>query len=107
MAEMIISHMKKYAKAEIQKQYDAQFPPGWEKEEMKRSSEDSTALDDLVQVIIKSKQEKECEKALQKFRDYLTPQGMIKTGYHFNHKLLLEAFEFYEKKYHSFSKQEK
>jgi anaerobic selenocysteine-containing dehydrogenase len=36
-----------------------------------------------------------CANALQAFRDYLKPQGVIKKGKHFNAELLVKAFEKY------------
>jgi TPR repeat protein len=102
MTEMIIAYLKKYAEPEIKRQYDLQFPPGWEKEEKKRSQIDSERLGDVIQTICKSEEEKECQEALQTFRDFLTPKNVIRTGYHFNQKLLLEAFQLYQKNFHRF-----
>lgn len=96
--------------AEIKKQYDAQFPAGFEKQEAERAVNDSLALQKVLNAILEAKPENDsyaaceqaCEPALIAFRQYLENQAktnIIKSGKHFNVKLLVNAFILYEEYY--------
>ncbi len=98
MAEMIASYFEKIpdGEKEKQKQYDEQFPEGFEKLEATRRARDSEALN-TVFAAIKDKTLAEAEVAVTTFQDYLKKQteGVIKTGYHFNEALFQQALTLY------------
>lgn len=104
MAEMIQRYLKELpnGESEIQTQIQEQFPEGWEVKENERSKNDLAALKKVVNAIAKSKEGDACEAALEEFRKYLKPEGVITTGKHFNPQLLIEAFNLYDKNYNSF-----
>ncbi len=102
MAEMIAGYFEKIPDGENvrQKQYNEQFPEGFEKLEATRRARDSEALN-TVFAAIKDKTLAEAEAAVTTFQDYLKKQteGVIKTGYHFNEALFEEALALYDKNY--------
>lgn len=104
MAEMIQRYLKELpnGESEIQTQIQEQFPEGWEVKENERSKNDLAALKKVVNAIAKSKEGDACEAALEEFRKYLKPEGVITTGKHFNAQLLVEAFKLYDKNYNRF-----
>ncbi len=98
MAEMIASYFEKIpdGEKEKQKQYDEQFPEGFEKLEATRRARDSEALN-TVFAAIKDKPLAEAEEAVTAFQDYLKTQAqqVIKIGYHFNEALYEQALTLY------------
>lgn len=104
MVEMIQKYLKNLQNGEsiIAKQTKDQFPEGWQKLEKERAKRDSEALRKVIQAIANAGPNDNCEEALQIFREYLKPKGIIKAGKHFNALLLLEAFELYNKNYTNF-----
>lgn len=110
MVEMIQRHLIRLPIGEtaIIEQIKQQFPEGYEKEEIKKQEADLNAVNALIKAIGDSKAtntatlEKECEAALNQFRNYLKPSGVITTGQHSNVRMLVKAFEFYYQKYAEF-----
>ena len=97
MVEMITRHFKRLPnwEVEMKKQYDDQFPPGWEAQERARAVLDSVEINKVFQAIHDTVLEndtydaceKACEPALKEFRKYLDKQikeRIFKTGFHFN-----------------------
>ncbi len=103
MAEMIERHMKTLPKGEeeIELQKAEQFPEGWEEQEKIREANDSAALKEVFAAIDKSETDEDCKDAIDEFINYLESQNEVKTGYHYNDKLLSEVqdlcFENYDK----------
>ncbi len=115
MAEMIEFYLRKLPEGEleIKQQQVQQFPLGYEKEEKAQHESDIAALKKVAEAVAVSQvmishdtnktiPDATCEKALEDFRKYLVPKGVIKTGKHFNANLLVEAFKLYEEKYEAF-----
>jgi hypothetical protein len=106
MAEMIQRHLSALEDGEalIKEQITEQFPEGWEQKEKEREQRDKDALHEVISAIANSNTDKDCASALQKFRYYLEymKNEVIKTGKHFNHQLLVEAFKMYGEKYNDF-----
>jgi L-rhamnose mutarotase len=124
MADMMLAYFERAcgdnekATAEIRKQQRQQFPAGYEKLESDKKSKDSIALKEVVDAIKNAKVEfingsdsesngevsvdAKGEAALNKFRQYLMPTGVITSGKLFNIDLLIEAFELYEQKFEEF-----
>ena len=107
MCEMLAPYFARLAdgQAEYVKQYREQFPENeakQEKQEQKEESPDIGALKNLIQVIGASHTDAECEPALEAFREFLKPKGIIKSGNHFNAELLLTAYQLYDANYDHF-----
>src|SRR3990167_5534987 len=105
MTEMILRHFKRLPNSDetIAAQVRAQFPEGWERHEAERAEQDIVELRKVVDAIAHAGEDDNCDTALQAFRDYLErPQGVIKTGKHFNIQLLVEAFKLYDANYDRF-----
>lgn len=115
MVEMIKRHFMRLPnwEAEMKKQYEAQFPFGWEEQEEERKRNDSKALNEAFQAIAKIKLanngdysdaayaicEVLCESVLIRFRNHLDDQiknQIFKTGFHSNDYLLEEALKLYD-----------
>ena len=99
MLEMMVPYLDEDEK---HRQYEAQFPPEKEKAEQQCQKRDLAALQTVFKAIGASNNDKDAEKALVEFRNYLKPGGVIKTGKHFNAQLLLKAFELYDQHYEAF-----
>ena len=101
MAEMIVSFFPKIKNGEAEKanQIQAQFPNGWEEKENECYKKDFEALHKVVRVIGESKQDDDnaLVAALDEFRMHLCRKTVIKTGMHFNARLLIDALRLYEK----------
>ena len=106
MAEMIQRHLSALEDGEalIKEQITEQFPEGWDQKEREREKRDKDALHEIIAAIAHSNTDEDCASALQKFRDYLEymKNEVIKTGKHFNHQLLVEAFKMHEEAYNDF-----
>lgn len=104
MTEMIERHMKTlpYSYEEIELQKAEQFPPGWEAQEKIREENDSEELKKVFAAIDQSETNEDCKDAIQNFIHYLKSQKEVKTGYHFNDKLLSEAQDSYMENYDKF-----
>lgn len=104
MAEMIERHMKTLPKGEeeIALQKLKQFPEGWAEQEKIREENDSAAIKKVFIAIDQSNTDKDCEKDIEEFINYLKSQDEVKTGYHYNDELLAEAYDLYEKNYDKF-----
>jgi hypothetical protein len=109
MAEMIRGYFLKvfdnneeHAMRAIKKQEGEQFPTGWEIKEKERQTKDIQALQAVFKAIQDSKNDNDCEEALQKFREYLKPKEIIKQGKHFNIELMIKAFELFDRHYDKF-----
>jgi hypothetical protein len=111
---------EKTAQAEILKQQEEQFPGGYQAYETsdevkKKKKSDLKALQDVIAAIQKAdvqfttngnyddskgevKVDAKCEAALNRFKEYLKPQGIIRQGKHFNIELLYEALQAYYNK---------
>ncbi len=105
MAEMIATYFKKIPDGEVekQKQYNEQFPEGFETLEKERQARDSEALT-TVFAAIKDKTLAEAEAAVTVFQAYLKQQtaGVIKTGYHFNEALFEQALMLFSDNFDAF-----
>src|SRR3990167_4623852 len=105
MAEMIERHLAKhFGEEERNKQYNEQFPEGFEKEEEARKQRDLDALQKLFKAIDKAKNDHELDDAIKVFKQYLEKENTreFKTGYHFNEDLFIEAMELYDRYYNKF-----
>lgn len=105
MAEMIQRHLRKqFTNSEeiISAQVAEQFPEGWEEKENERAKKDLEALNEVVKAISQSQTDADCDKALNKFSEYLKPKSIIKTGKHFNFQLFVKAFDLFEENYDKF-----
>ncbi len=104
MAKMIAHYLDQLNPDEKLKQYQEQFPEGWEEAEALRHKQDLEALNTVVYAISDFDTDKHCEPALQAFRDYLKgqTQEVITTGKHFNVQLLVKAFQLYDQNYGGF-----
>jgi len=131
MAEMIQGYFKKAcnddenaANQEMAEQYKEQFPDDekYNAAEKKRKDDDLAALTEVINAIDNNddqanvrfvngtydnsqgviKLDAKCEAALNKFREYLRPKGVITKGKHFNVELLVEAFKLYDEKFEKF-----
>lgn len=104
MVEMIMRYLKLLPNSELEiaKQWNEQFPAGYEEQEKERAKNDLVALNKVVSAIAASRTDQDCEAALAEFRNYLNPKGIIKTGKHFNAELLVEAFKLYDENYDCF-----
>ncbi len=93
MAEMIERHMKTLPKGEeeIELQKAEQFPEGWEEQEKIRETNDSEELKKVFAAIDQSETDEDCKDAIEEFINYLKSQNEVKTGYHYNDKLLSEV----------------
>ncbi len=100
MAEMISSYFSSIKKldapVEIQKQYSEQF---LENDEGLYLPYSYTAL---MNKIVESKNDEDCEDELGVFRANFKSHNEIRTGLHFNVQLLTDAFELYIKYYENF-----
>src|SRR3990167_8121223 len=85
---------------EREKQYNEQFPEGFEKQEEARRMSDSFELNKVFAAIKKDKTTglAEAKKAVAEFQNYLKNQikGVITTGYHFNEALFEDALKLYD-----------
>src|SRR3990167_546002 len=108
MAEMIERYLLQLPNGEEErnKQYNEQFPEGFEKQEEARRMSDSLALNKVFAAIKKDKTTDlaEANKAVAEFQNYLENQvkGVITTGYHFNEALFQEALKLYDEHYNDF-----
>lgn len=108
MAEMLIRHLKALPNSDaiMAQQIQDQFPEDWEEAEKARQERDSAALNNVMAAIENAQEEDNCDAAIQAFRDYLEKEnkgnGIIKTGKHFNTKLLTDALNLYDEKYDQF-----
>ncbi len=101
MVEMIERYVKKIPDGaiELERQVAEQFPKGWEKKEEIRKKKDSKELRKVNSAIHLAKKFKDCEKAIEKFINYLQSQNRVETGYYFNEKLLNEALKLLDDQY--------
>ncbi len=106
MVEMIEGWMRLWldGEKEIASQRAEQFPKGWQIAEREREIKDSEALNKIFTAIAQSEKDEDCINAIQTFNDYLRSQNEIKTGYHFNDKLLIEAYELYNSHHEAFGR---
>src|SRR3990167_2321876 len=101
MAEMLEHYLLQLpnGEKEREKQYNEQFPEGFEKEEEARRMNDSLALNKVFAAIKNDKTTDlaEAKKAVKEFQRYLESQikGVITTGYHFNEALFQKALKLY------------
>lgn len=104
MVEMLARYIKMLPESEalLDKQYQDQFPVGYEQEKKEKNEKDITALRAVIQAIANADPNDDCEAAFTVFRNYLEPKCPIKYGKHFNAELLAEAFRLYDKNYKSF-----
>src|SRR3990167_1906011 len=105
MAEMIKRHLAKhFGEEERNKQYNEQFPEGFEKEEEARKQRDLDALQKLFKAIDKAKNDHELDDAIKVFKQYLEIENTreFKTCYHFNEDLFIKAVELYDHYYDKF-----
>ena len=108
MAEMLEHYLLQLpnGEKEREKQYNEQFPEGFEKEEEARRMSDSFELNKVFAAIKKDKTTglAEAKKAVAEFQNYLENQikGVITTGYHFNEALFEEALKLYDKHFDDF-----
>lgn len=114
MVEMIHKYLKQLPNGEaiIAEQTAKQFPEGWEQKEEERQARDHAALVRVINVIANppgandTERNTATENAIQAFRDYLAAENkgagkIFRTGKHFNHQLLVEAFDLYNQNYDS------
>lgn len=108
MAEMIASYLDYYYPGEKEKQYQAQFPKGWEAEKRRRHQRGVAILTAVVNAICQAPSEARCASALEKLRTYLnkeyiqqeyTPERLKNVGTDFDDELLVEAFKLYGQYY--------
>jgi hypothetical protein len=91
-------------------QVDMQLPENDAAEQAEKNRQDLVALNTIVEAIaaIPDDQPEDnwpgeaCETALDTFRDYLEPKGVITTGSHFNVNMLVEAFRLYDENFDRF-----
>ncbi len=106
MAEMIAGYFEKIhdGEKERQKQYVEQFPEGFEKRETARRVQDLKALKTVFVAIKNATTMAEARAAVTAFQAYLKQQtaGVIKTGYHFNEALFVQALKIYDDMYDAF-----
>ena len=106
MAEMLERYLLQLpnGEKEREKQYNEQFPEGFEKQEEARRMSDSLALNKVFAAIKNAKTIEAAEEAVKEFQLYLTNQtkGVITTGYHFNEALFEEALTLYERHHDAF-----
>src|SRR3989338_3854160 len=106
MAEMLEHYLLQLpnGEKEREKQYNEQFPEGFEKQEEARRMSDSLALNKVFAAIKNAKTIEAAEEAVKEFQLYLTNQtkGVITTGYHFNEALFEEALTLYERHHDAF-----
>ena len=108
MAEMLECYLLQLpnGEKEREKQYNEQFPEGFEKQEEARRMSDSFELNKVFAAIKKDKTTglAEAKKAVAEFQNYLENQikGVITTGYHFNEALFEEALKLYDKHFDDF-----
>jgi hypothetical protein len=101
MVEILQRHIRRAlpnngeGELEIAKQTCKQLTKEWHIEEEKRHAEDLKALHKVRQAISDSVSSADLElvAALQEYRSYLEPKGIIKTGNHWNAKLYLAALK--------------
>jgi len=95
MVEMLETYLKKLPEGEqeITRQLREQFPKGWKREEEKKHKKDLIELFKVVHVIFNALTNEECDKAIYRFRCYLEPKDIIRTGKHWNMMLLSVALE--------------
>lgn len=100
MVEMLKKYYNKLPDGEavMAAQTREQFPDGWNEQEEARQEHDSAALHEIFHAIASSRNDQECDRALQVFIDHLERQtrSTIKYGYHFNDQLYIEAIKLYE-----------
>ncbi|HLB42002.1 MAG TPA: hypothetical protein VJN02_03945 [Gammaproteobacteria bacterium] len=100
MAEMLERYLLQLPNGEKErkKQYDEQFPEGFEKQEEARKQRDLDALQKLFKAIDKAKNDHELDDAIKVFKQYLEKENTreFKTGYHFNEDLFIKAAELYD-----------
>src|SRR3990167_2340615 len=108
MAEMIERYLLQLPNGEEErnKQYNEQFPEGFEKEEEARKQRDLDALQKVFKAIDKAKNDHELDDAIKVFKQYLEKENTreFKTGYHFNEDLFIEAMELYDRYYNKFGR---
>ena len=106
MAEMLERYLLQLPNSEEErnKQYNEQFPEGFEKEEEARKQRDLDALQKLFKAIDKAKNDHELDDAIKVFKQYLEIENTreFKTGYHFNEDLFIKAVELYHHYYDKF-----
>jgi len=95
MVEMVHRFLRKLDDGEtlIGNQTLKQFPKGWEDQEEKRHQADLIALRTVRDAIKDSSNNEACKAAILKFKKHLAPKDVIKTGKHWNAKLLQAAFD--------------
>ena len=100
MAEMIERYLLQLPNGEEErnKQYNEQFPEGFEKEEEARKQRDLDALQKVFKAIDKAKNDHELDDAIKVFKQYLEKENKreFKTGYHFNEDLFIKALKLYD-----------
>ena len=108
MAEMLERYLLQLpnGEEEREKQYNEQFPEGFEKQEEARRKSDSFELNKVFSAIKNDKttNQAEANKAVAEFQNYLENQikGVITMGYHFNEALFEEALKLYDEHYEKF-----
>ncbi|WP_237699747.1 hypothetical protein [Coxiella burnetii] len=115
MVEIIIRYLDEVDPDEKFRQYQAQFPVEEKKAESLRQQQDLQAVQKII-TDIGNASDRACEQvldhedeiseadaeaqallaALNEFRDYLKPQGVINTGKHFNMQLFIDASRLYQ-----------
>lgn len=106
MVEMLMKYYRRLRNGEsiIASQIAEQFPDGFEKQEEQRRKRDSEALHKVINAIANSSNDKQRDKAIKGFVDYLKLQttNTLTTGYHSNEQLLIEALKLYDENYEQF-----
>lgn len=108
MVQMLQRYLRKLPNGDemIVAQTREQFPGNWEEIEKARAQRESDALNKVFTAIANSQIGETCEEAIKKFKTYLEQENkgndVIKTGKHFNHQLLAEAFKLYEDNFDDF-----
>lgn len=104
MVEMLERYLRKLTNGEFEilKQQAEQFSKGSKEAEEKKHEEDLAELKKITHAIEAANSDADCKKALDEFREYLRPKNIIKSGKHFNVRMLAEAFKLYDKNYYHF-----
>lgn len=108
MAEMIERYLLQLPNGEEErnKQYNEQFPEGFEKKEEARRKQDSLALKKVFTAIKNdnSTDLTNAKEAVKEFIAYLEAQkkDVITTGYHFNEAIFDEVLKLYDENYDNF-----
>jgi hypothetical protein len=104
MKEMIERYFKLLPDAKIHmwRQIQDLFPEGFDTYLDKKTTADLAAVTEMFDAIRNARAlDKEgiileCQAALAKFKSYLKPNGVIKTGLHFDTLILVQAFELFK-----------